>query len=74
MKMENKELTFEDYLTELENILKNLENKDISLEDAVKGYTKGVELSKKCYEILEANTELVTSKMTDSGLVKYENE
>lgn len=72
--MENKELTFEDYLTELENILKNLENKDISLEDAVKGYTKGVELSKKCYEILEANTELVTSKMTDSGLVKYENE
>lgn len=72
--MENKELTFEDYLTELENILKNLENKDISLEDAVKGYTKGIELSKKCYEILEANTELVTSKMTDSGLIKYENE
>ena len=74
MKMENKELTFEDYLTELENILKKLEDKDISLEEAVKGYTKGVELSKKCYEILEANTELVTSKMTDSGLVKYENE
>ncbi|MBR6072059.1 MAG: exodeoxyribonuclease VII small subunit [Acholeplasmatales bacterium] len=72
--MENKELTFEDYLTELENILKKLEDKDISLEEAVKGYTKGVELSKKCYEILEANTELVTSKMTDSGLVKYENE
>ena len=74
MKMENKELTFEDYLTELENILKKLEDKDISLEEAVKGYTKGVELSKKCYEILEATTELVTSKMTDSGLVKYENE
>jgi len=72
--MENKDLSFEECLTSLENILKDLENKDISLEDAVKGYTKGVELSKKCYEILEANTELVTSKMTDSGLVKYENE
>ena len=72
--MENKDLSFEECLTSLENILKDLENKDISLENAVKGYTKGVELSKKCYEILEANTELVTSKMTDSGLVKYENE
>ncbi len=72
--MENKELSFEEYLTELEKILRDLENKDISLDDAVKGYTKGVEISKKCYEILEANTELVTSKMTDNGLVEYDGE
>ena len=69
--MENKNVSFEDYLTELEKILKNLEDKDISLDDAVKGYTKGVELSKKCYEILEENTKLVTSKMTDNGLVEF---
>ena len=72
--MENKELSFEEYLLELEKILRDLENKDISLDDAVKGYTKGVEISKKCYEILEANTELVTSKMTDNGLVEYNGE
>ncbi len=72
--MENKNVSFEDYLTELEKILKNLEDKDISLDDAVKGYTKGVELSKKCYEILEENTKLVTSKMTDNGLVEFTEE
>ena len=72
--MENKELSLEEYLLELEKILRDLENKDISLDDAVKGYTKGVEISKKCYEILEANTELVTSKMTDNGLVEYNGE
>ena len=72
--MENKELSFEEYLLELEKILRDLENKDILLDDAVKGYTKGVEISKKCYEILEANTELVTSKMTDNGLVEYNGE
>ena len=74
MIMENKNVSFEDYLTELEKILKNLEDKDISLDDAVKGYTKGVELSKKCYEILEENTKLVTSKMTDNGLVEFTEE
>ena len=34
--MENKELSFEDYMSELENVLRVLENKDISLEDAVR--------------------------------------
>ena len=72
--MENKNVSFEEYLTELENILKSLEDKDISLDDAVKGYTKGVEISKKCYEILEENTKLVTSKMTDNGLVEFTEE
>jgi len=72
--MENKELSFEEYLTELEKILRDLENKDISLDEAVKGYTKGVELSKKCYEILDENTKLVTSKMTDNGLVEFNEE
>jgi len=68
--MENK--SFEEYLTELEDILKNLENKDIQLDDAVKGYTKAVELSKKCIEILEENTKLVASKMTELGLENLE--
>ena len=47
---------------------------DISLEDAVKGYTKGLELSKKCYSILSTNEELVVKKMTESGLVDFNKE
>ena len=72
--MENKELTFEELLKELENTVKNLENRDISLDDAVKGYTKGLELSKKCYQILEENEKLVALKMTEEGLKPFTEE
>lgn len=67
--MENK--SFEEYLQELEQILRALEDKNISLEDAVKGYTTGLELSKKCYEILNTSEELVVKKMSESGLVDF---
>ena len=70
--MENK--TFEECLLELDKILKSLENRNISLEDAVKGYTTGLELSKKCYEILNTNEQLVVKKMTESGLVDFNKE
>lgn len=72
--MENKELSFEDYMNELENVLRTLENKDISLEDAVKAYTKGLEMSKKCYEILNTSEALVTQKMTENGLVDFKKD
>lgn len=67
--MENK--TFEEYLKELDNILKTLEDKNVSLEEAVKGYTTGLELSKKCYDILNTNEQLVVKKMTEAGLVDF---
>ena len=71
--MENNK-TFEEYLQSLDKILRSLEDKQISLEDAVKGYTMGLEISKKCYEILNSSEELVVKKMTDSGLVDFDNE
>ncbi len=70
--MENK--SFEENLMELEKILQALEDKNITLEDAVKGYTTGLELSKKCYDILNTNEELVVQKMTESGLVDFKKE
>lgn len=70
--MENK--SFEECLQELDQILKSLENRNISLEDAVKGYTTGLELSKKCYDILNSNEQLVVKKMTESGLVDFNKE
>ena len=54
--------------------IESLENKNTSLEEAVVNYTKGLELSKKCYEILNQNEELVVKKMTDAGLVEFNRE
>ena len=48
--MENNK-SFEQYLAELEQIVRLLEDKNSSLEDAVENYTKGLELSKNCYDI-----------------------
>ncbi len=70
--MENK--SFEELMVELEETLKALENTNISLEDAVKKYTKGLEISKKCYEILTTNEELVVKKMTEAGLEDFKSE
>ena len=69
-----KNRTFEENLMELEKIVRSLEDKNISLEDAVKNYTLGLELSKKCYDILNTNEQLVVKKMTESGLVDFKNE
>lgn len=45
--------SFEEALRELESIVSKLENEDITLEDSVKLYEKGVQLSHFCNEILE---------------------
>lgn len=70
--MENKEKSFEELMADFETVIRNLENREISLDDAVKNYTKGVELSKKCYDMLNTNEKLVVEKMTENGLVKFE--
>jgi exodeoxyribonuclease VII small subunit len=72
--MEKENKSFEELLTELENTVKNLENKDISLDEAVKDYTRGLELSKKCYDILGTNEKLVVKKMSESGLEDFVKE
>ena len=69
-----KNRTFEENLMELEKIVRSLEVKNISLEEAVKNYTLGLELSKKCYDILNTNEQLVVKKMTESGLVDFKKE
>ena len=52
------ELTFEQALEKLENVVKKLENKDISLDEAVKLYNEGLSLSKVCYDLLKNQNDL----------------
>jgi len=72
--MENKEKSFEELMKELEETVTKLESRDITLDDAVKAYSRGLELSKTCYSILEKNQKLVTEKMTSEGLVEFSEE
>lgn len=45
-------LSYEEALLELENILSMLENGDLSLDDSLTEFSKGVELYKYCYDLL----------------------
>lgn len=46
-------MDFEESLKKLEQIVSELENKDIKLEEAIKKYNEALELSKVCYETLK---------------------
>ena len=48
-----KNLTFEQALSELEDIVNSLERGDISLEDAIKAYERGSELKDQCEKRLK---------------------
>ena len=45
-------MTFEEMYVELENVTKKLDDKDVSLEESIALYNKGIELSNKCLESL----------------------
>ena len=49
----NKNLTFEQALSELEDIVNSLERGDISLEDAIKAYERWSELKDQCEKRLK---------------------
>ena len=72
--MENKELSFEECLKELEEIVAKLESKDISLDDAVKYYQKGLELSKRCYEIFNKTQEVIVKKVEGNNITNFNEE
>ena len=48
-----KEAGFEEKLSQLEDIVSTLEKGNISLEDIMKNYSNGMELSRKCLEELQ---------------------
>ena len=50
--MDLNKLSYEEAMEELETILDKLENTDLSLEDSVKFFRKGIELHKYCSGIL----------------------
>lgn len=47
------EIKFEDALKKLEKIVEDLEKGDLSLDEALKKYQEGIELSRLCMQRLE---------------------
>ncbi len=64
--MANKELTFEEALEQLDDIVKKLEEPDVPIEKAIKYYEKGMELSKICDKVL-SNAEKQMTQILDEN-------
>lgn len=59
--MTKKEILFDEAMLQLENIVRQLEQGDVPLENAIELYQKGMELSKVCSDKLQnAEKQLVT--------------
>lgn len=66
--MENeKTLSFEEAMEQLETIVDRLEEGDVPLEEAISIYKNGMELSKLCHEKLKGVEEQLTEILTSDG-------
>ncbi len=62
-----KEKTFEENILELENIVKELENGNCPLDDAIEKFTEGMRLAKACGDKLNSATEKVNKILKENG-------
>jgi len=72
MSSKNK-ITFESQLEALENIVDDLEKGDLSLDDSLSQFEKGVKLTKKCQNMLnEAEQKVLILSENESELSEFE--
>lgn len=60
---------FEATLAELQTLVERLEKGDLSLDDSLKAYERGVALTRACQEALQ-NAELRVKKLTAEGVLE----
>ncbi|TDM04325.1 exodeoxyribonuclease VII small subunit [Macrococcus carouselicus] len=58
---------FETMMTELEAIVNKLDNDQVSLEESIELYEKGVQLSKACQEQLVQAEDKINKVSSDEG-------
>ncbi len=63
--------SFEEALVELEALVKELENGEIELDEAVKKYNEGMKLSKYCHDLLQNAESVIVEMMKEDGLEQF---
>ena len=56
-------LSFEQLMNQLEQVVKELESKDISLDDAVTKYQLGIKLAKECQKRLKDAEKVIVKEV-----------
>ncbi len=68
-KEKEKELTFEEALDHLEEIVKKLETGEVPLEEAITEFNEAMSLAKSCDEKLKNAEEAITKLVKENGEV-----
>lgn len=69
MAKEEKELSFEENLEKLEDIVKKLENGDILLDDAIEKFNEAMKLAKICDDKLKNAEKALTKIVNEDGTI-----
>lgn len=64
------ELSFEETLANLEEIVKKLETGEVPLDDAISEFNKAMKLAKTCDDKLKNAEDAITKLVGDDGSVK----
>ena len=70
MAKEEKELSYEESLNNLEEIVKKLETGEVPLDDAINEFNKAMKLAKSCDDKLKSAEEAITKLVSDTGEIK----
>ena len=68
----SKELNFEETMQELEKVVQKLEGGELNLDDSIKEFEKGMELSKFASKYLEEAEKKITILVKDGEELKEE--
>ena len=67
------ELNFEELMVKLEDITNKLENEKLSLDESVKLFGEGMQISKECNNKLEDAEKKITILINQNNGIKEEN-
>ena len=73
MATKKEECNFEELIEKLEEITNKLEKEQLSLDESVKLFEEGIELSKKCDSKLEDAEKRITVLINKNNEIKEEN-
>ncbi len=66
-------MNFEENIEQLEKIVQELENGNLNLDDSIKKFEEGMNISKKCNEILEEAEKKITILIKKDDKIEEEN-
>jgi exodeoxyribonuclease VII small subunit len=69
--------SFEDSLSELEALVESMENGELTLEESLAAFERGIALSRNCQQALQAaeqKVEILTARTPDAPTEPFDND